>query len=139
MTHLSAHRLVHELLTTPDAYMAADDILPALYFLISRRHWSEVAKREHVDVGQAFMRDVAWDGSPMPDDDFATPSSIDESILPDEIACQESGEKEPRSHLQRKLRKVVVVQTYPYCAAENFHVYQPWHPLFFVQCMRTCI
>ena len=82
MTHLSAHRLVHELLTTPDAYMAADDILPALYFLISRRHWSEVAKREHVDVGQAFMRDITWDGSPMPDDDSRGPSSMQTYPVP---------------------------------------------------------
>lgn len=67
MTRLSGPRLVRELLTTPDAFMSVHDVLPALYFFISRRHWSTVAKNEHISVGRAFVEDISWDGSPMPD------------------------------------------------------------------------
>lgn len=67
MTRLPARRIVHELLTTPDAFMSPHDVLPALYFFISRRHWSRVARREHITAGQAFAEDVSWDGSPMPE------------------------------------------------------------------------
>lgn len=67
MTQLSASRLVHELLTTPDAFMSVHDVLPALYFFISRRHGSKVVKEEHISVGRAFVEDISWDGSPMPD------------------------------------------------------------------------
>lgn len=63
---LPPKKLIHELLTTPDALMKADDVLPALCFLISRHHWSQVAKREHISVGSAFVDDITWDGSPMP-------------------------------------------------------------------------
>jgi hypothetical protein len=67
MTRLPAPRLVHELLTTPDAFMSAHDVLPALFVFISRRHWSKVARREHIGVGRASIEDISWDGSPMPD------------------------------------------------------------------------
>lgn len=67
MTRLPARRIIHELLTTPDAFMAPHDVLPALYFFISRRHWSRVARREHISAGQAFAEDISWDGSPMPE------------------------------------------------------------------------
>lgn len=65
--HLPPKRLIHELLTTPDALARADDILPALFFFIARRHWSQIARREHVPLGRAFLEDIAWDGSPMPE------------------------------------------------------------------------
>jgi hypothetical protein len=64
---LPAGRLVHELLTTPDALMSPHDILPALFVLISRHHWHSVARREHIEFAQAYLGDVSWDGSPMPD------------------------------------------------------------------------
>lgn len=73
MARLPAGRLIHELLTTPDAFMAAEDVLPALYFLISRRHWSEVGKREHLTAGEAFVEDVTWDGSAMPEVESGPP------------------------------------------------------------------
>ena len=59
--------LIRQLLTTPDALMQPEDVLPALYFLIGRRHWSKVAKQQHTSVGRAFLEDILWDGSPMPD------------------------------------------------------------------------
>lgn len=65
MVRLPARRLVHELLTTPDAYISAEDMLPALYFFVSLRHWSRVARREHIDFGRAYLGDVSWDGAPM--------------------------------------------------------------------------
>ena len=65
-TRMSASEMLHQLLTTPDATMAAGDVLPALYCLINRRHWSHEAKREHISLGEAFTRDFSWDGSPMP-------------------------------------------------------------------------
>ncbi|MEO1225638.1 MAG: ATP-grasp domain-containing protein [Pseudomonadota bacterium] len=67
MVQLPARRLVQELLTTPDVYISAEDMLPALYFFINLRHWSKRAEREHIDFGQAFIGDVSWDGAPMPD------------------------------------------------------------------------
>lgn len=66
MVQLPARRLIHELLTTPDVYISAKDMLPALYFFINLRHWSKLAEREHIDFGQAFVGDVSWDGAPMP-------------------------------------------------------------------------
>jgi hypothetical protein len=64
---LPPKKLIHELLTTPDALMKADDVLPALFFLMGRRHWSKIALREHISVCQAFLEDITWDGSPMPE------------------------------------------------------------------------
>ena len=67
VVRLPARQLVHELLTTPDALMKADDVLPEFFFLINRYHWSEIARREHITAGAAFLEDVTWDGaSPMP-------------------------------------------------------------------------
>jgi glutathione synthase/RimK-type ligase-like ATP-grasp enzyme len=63
---LPAHQLVHELLTTPDLYISAKDMLPAVYFFLCQRHWSHVAKREHTSFGWAFLSDVSWNGEPMP-------------------------------------------------------------------------
>jgi hypothetical protein len=59
--------VLHALLTTPDAFFDARDVMPALYFLISRRHWSRVARDEHASVGTAFVEDMSWDGTPMPE------------------------------------------------------------------------
>lgn len=64
---MPARQLVHELLTTPDLYMSADDMLPAIYFFMNQRHWSHIAKREHISLSEAYLGDVSWDGSPMPD------------------------------------------------------------------------
>jgi glutathione synthase/RimK-type ligase-like ATP-grasp enzyme len=64
---LPPRQLVHELLTTPDALMKADDVLPAFFFLINRRHWSKLGRREHISAGRAFVEDITWDGSPMPE------------------------------------------------------------------------
>lgn len=66
-TRLKGRALVHELLTTPDAIASAHDILPALYCLINRRHFSHAAHEGHQDVVSAFTGDIAWDGSPMPE------------------------------------------------------------------------
>jgi len=60
--------IIHALLTTPDAFFDPRDVMPSLYFLTSRRHWSRAARDEHVSVGRAFVDDMSWDGSPMPDD-----------------------------------------------------------------------
>ncbi len=67
LSKLPLTKIIHELLTTPDAYLKPDDVLPAFYFLISRRHWSAVAKKEHISVGHAFLEDITWDGTPMPE------------------------------------------------------------------------
>ncbi|MEM7442455.1 MAG: hypothetical protein AAF414_03875, partial [Pseudomonadota bacterium] len=67
LVNLPPGKLVHELLTTPDAYMSARDVMPALYFLLSQRHWSAIASREHIDAGQAYIGDISWDGAPMPE------------------------------------------------------------------------
>ena len=67
LTGLPAHRLLHELLTTPDAFMSPHDILPALFVLISRHHWHSVARREHIGFAQAYVGDVSWDGLPLPE------------------------------------------------------------------------
>ncbi|WP_421725522.1 ATP-grasp domain-containing protein [Bauldia sp.] len=63
---LPARKLLHELLTTPDAVLKAGDVLPALYCLINRRHWSHKAEEEHTSLSEAFTADISWDGSPMP-------------------------------------------------------------------------
>ena len=60
-------KLIRELLTPPDAFFNPNDLLPALYFLICRRHWSVVAKKEHTTMAHAFLDDITWDGSPMPE------------------------------------------------------------------------
>jgi predicted ATP-grasp superfamily ATP-dependent carboligase len=65
--HLKPAQRLHQLLATPDAIMSANDVLPALYCLLNRRHFSHVAKQEHVDLIEAFTGDVIWDGTPMPD------------------------------------------------------------------------
>lgn len=65
-TGLSGRQLVHELLTTPDAIANVHDILPALYCLINRRHFSHAAEDGHGDIVSAFTDDIVWDGSPMP-------------------------------------------------------------------------
>jgi glutathione synthase/RimK-type ligase-like ATP-grasp enzyme len=66
-TRLKGKALVHELLTTPDAIASVHDVLPALYCLINRRHFSHAAEDGHQDLVSAFTGDVAWDGSPMPE------------------------------------------------------------------------
>ena len=60
-------RVLRALLTTPDAFFEPSDVLPALYFLIGRRHWNRVARQEHVAAGTAFVADMSWDGTPMPE------------------------------------------------------------------------
>jgi ATP-grasp domain len=55
------------LLSTPDAFFEPRDVMPALCFLVSRRHWSRVAREEHLSVGTAFVEDMSWNGSPMPE------------------------------------------------------------------------
>lgn len=59
------------LLTESDALAARGDLLPALLFYTGHRHWNAVAEREHLDYGTAFVEDVSWDGSPMPDEPAA--------------------------------------------------------------------
>jgi glutathione synthase/RimK-type ligase-like ATP-grasp enzyme len=66
-TRLKGRALIHELLSTPDAIASAHDILPALYCLINRRHFSHAAEEGQQDLVSAFTGDVAWDGSPMPE------------------------------------------------------------------------
>jgi hypothetical protein len=60
-------RVLRALLTTPDAFFEPRDVLPALYFLIGRRHWNRVARQEHLSAGTAFVADMSWDGTPMPE------------------------------------------------------------------------
>ena len=60
-------RVLRALLTTPDAFFEPRDVLPALYFLIGRRHWNHVARQEHLSAGTAFVADMSWDGTPMPE------------------------------------------------------------------------
>lgn len=67
LMRLPPRQLIRELLTTPDALMKANDVLPALFLVISRRHWSKIARREHINVGRAFLEDIAWDGTPLDD------------------------------------------------------------------------
>jgi hypothetical protein len=62
-----AASIVRALLTTPDAFFDPRDAMPAIVFLLGRRHWSRLARREHLTVGKAFVGDMSWDGSPMPD------------------------------------------------------------------------
>jgi glutathione synthase/RimK-type ligase-like ATP-grasp enzyme len=59
--------ILRALLTTPDAFFAPGDVMPALCFLVGRRHWSRLARREHLSVGRAFVDDMSWNGSPMPE------------------------------------------------------------------------
>ncbi len=56
------------LLTEPDALIAHHDLLPAILFYTGHRHWSALAEREHLGYGAAFVEDLSWDGSPMPQD-----------------------------------------------------------------------
>jgi glutathione synthase/RimK-type ligase-like ATP-grasp enzyme len=65
--HLKPAQMLHQLLTTPDAIMSTNDVLPALYCFINRRHFSHLAEQRHVDLVEAFTGDVAWDGTPMPE------------------------------------------------------------------------
>jgi hypothetical protein len=58
---------VRLLLTEPDALVSGYDLLPAILFYTGRRHWAAVASREHLDYVAAFVEDVSWDGSPMPE------------------------------------------------------------------------
>ncbi|MEM7022914.1 MAG: ATP-grasp domain-containing protein [Pseudomonadota bacterium] len=64
--NLPPRRLIHELLTTPDAFMSVHDVLPSLFVLISRHHWQSVARHEHIAVAEAFLGDLVWDGTPLP-------------------------------------------------------------------------
>lgn len=66
-THLSPRQMLHELLTTRDVTLTAEDVLPTLYTFINRRHWSRLAEREHVGVADIIYKDIAWDGTPMPE------------------------------------------------------------------------
>ncbi len=59
---------VRLLLTKPDALAVGHDLLPPILFYTGRRHWSAIAEREHIDYVAAFVGDVSWDGSPMPDE-----------------------------------------------------------------------
>lgn len=59
--------IIHALLTTPDAFFDPRDLMPALLFLTARRHWSRVARREHLSLGRAFVDDMSWNGAPMPE------------------------------------------------------------------------
>ena len=65
---MSVRQLLHELLTTQDAFLKPDDLLPELYFLIARRHFNTIAKKEHITMADAFLNDIAWDGTLLPDD-----------------------------------------------------------------------
>ena len=67
MIKLPPRQLIQQLLTTPDTFMQPQDVLPALYFFISLRHWSKLAKQQHIGIGRAFLEDILWDGLPMPD------------------------------------------------------------------------
>ncbi len=66
-SRLPATQLLHEMFTTPDAFLKPDDLLPALYYFLCRRHWSAVAKKEHITMADAFLGDITWDGTPMPE------------------------------------------------------------------------
>jgi carbamoylphosphate synthase large subunit len=59
--------IVRALVTTPDAFFDPRDLAPALCFLLGRRHWSRVARREHLSLGRAFVDDMSWNGTPMPE------------------------------------------------------------------------
>ncbi len=64
---LSARQLLQELFTTPDVYLKPDDLLPALYSFLSYRYWNAVAHKEHISIVRAYLEDIAWDGTPMPE------------------------------------------------------------------------
>lgn len=63
---LPPRELIRRLFTTPDAFLRPDDLLPSLCYLVSQRHWSQLARREQISAGQAFLEDLSWDGSPLP-------------------------------------------------------------------------
>ena len=67
---LPSSKVIHELLTTPDVLFEPSDVLPSLYLLISMRHFSALAKAEHVTVAKAFLDDITWDGAPLPEPDL---------------------------------------------------------------------
>ncbi len=67
LSKLPARQLLHELFTTPDALLKPDDLLPALYFYICRRHWAAVAKEEHKTLSDVFLEDITWDGTALPE------------------------------------------------------------------------
>ena len=60
-------KLLRELLTKPDALMKPDDVLPGIYFFITRRHFSSIAKKEHVSFCHAIYEDNTWNGSLLPE------------------------------------------------------------------------
>ena len=55
------------ILTTPDAFAAEHELLPALLRYTAGQHWVPIAEREHVSVDIAFLEDMSWNGEPMPD------------------------------------------------------------------------
>lgn len=59
---------VRLLLTQPDALADGHDLLPAILFYTGRRHWRAVAERDQIDYVTAFVGDVSWDGSQMPNE-----------------------------------------------------------------------
>jgi len=66
IVRLPPRELIRTLLETPDAFLKPGDVMPALCFFISTYHWANVAKREHIDADTAFIGDISWDGTPMP-------------------------------------------------------------------------
>ncbi len=66
IVRLPPRELIRTLLETPDAFLKPGDVMPALCFFISTYHWAHVAQREHIDADTAFIGDISWDGTPMP-------------------------------------------------------------------------
>ncbi|MEM1370565.1 MAG: ATP-grasp domain-containing protein [Cyanobacteria bacterium P01_H01_bin.15] len=65
-------KLLHELLTKPDVLMKPSDVLPGIYFFLTRRHFSSVAKKDHVTFCHALYEDNVWDGTPLADLEIRT-------------------------------------------------------------------
>lgn len=54
------------LISTPDAFAAEHELLPALLRYTAGQHWVPIAEREQVGVDIAFLEDMSWNGEPMP-------------------------------------------------------------------------
>jgi predicted ATP-grasp superfamily ATP-dependent carboligase len=56
-------RTIHDLLTTPDAFGAADDPLPLLYRFVAIHHDEREAAETRRSYAEAFLGDLVWDPS----------------------------------------------------------------------------
>lgn len=60
---VSLPRTIRDFATISDAYVDRHDLLPALYSFLTYRRFEKLAEKDHVDLLDAMLEDVAWNGA----------------------------------------------------------------------------